>query len=287
MTATVPNLLIIGAVKAGTSSLHHYLDLHPEVAMSARKELGFFMDPPRGNWDKGWDWYRRQWPSEPSPAIKITGEATPQYSYYPRFAEVPERIAEFLPQAKILYLVRDPVARIVSHYLHNYRHRYETDDINSHLLHADPEDSVYFAASRYAVQIERYLKLFPREQIQVVELEQLKKLPDETMASIFTFLGIDAGFRHEGFAVAENRTRDKRRRTWLGEKLDALRATSLLSRVPVPSSVGALYRKRIARAKVKRPELRSETIDRIQEILHPDVQKLRRLFDRDFDHWQI
>src|SRR5689334_25243197 len=82
---TLPNLLVIGAAKAGTTSLHSYLSLHPEIFMSQRKELNFFDD--RSRWNKGVEWYKSNFNDE----FRVNGETSPQYSRYPRNAGVPDR----------------------------------------------------------------------------------------------------------------------------------------------------------------------------------------------------
>ena len=107
----LPNLIVIGAAKCGTTSLHEYLDLHPEVAMSREKELDFFVE--EKHWGRGVEWYAAQFEDAP-----VRGESSPSYTAYPRYRGVPERIRRVVPDAKLVYLVRDPVERIVSHFVH-------------------------------------------------------------------------------------------------------------------------------------------------------------------------
>ena len=102
----LPNLIVIGAPKGGTTSLHHYLGAHPDVFMSRRKELGLF---DREDWRDRVEWYERQFPDRPR---GYAGESSPAYSMHPTVAGVPERIHELLPDARLIYLVRDPVERL-------------------------------------------------------------------------------------------------------------------------------------------------------------------------------
>src|SRR5262249_9523812 len=108
---TLPNLLIIGARKAGTTSLHEYLSLHPQIFMSEEKELSFF--DADGRWGRGIDWYKANFDAR----YPINGESSPQYSRYPRTPGVPERIKSVLGMPKIIYAIRDPVDRILSDYV--------------------------------------------------------------------------------------------------------------------------------------------------------------------------
>src|SRR4051812_18863671 len=118
MGGNLPNLLIVGAAKAGTTSLHAYLDLHPSVFMSRRKELKLFNRP---TWREDLDGYRAQFPV----AAPIRGESSPAYSMAPWIGSVPERIHETIPEAKIVYMVREPVERTIAQYVEFYAMRLE------------------------------------------------------------------------------------------------------------------------------------------------------------------
>src|SRR2546421_11902695 len=107
---TLPNLLIIGARKGGTTSLHKYLALHPQIFMSKQKELSFFDE--RIRWQLGLEWYKSNFDA----SYLINGEASPQYARYPRTLGVPEKIKSVLGSPKLIYAIRDPVDRILSDY---------------------------------------------------------------------------------------------------------------------------------------------------------------------------
>src|SRR5687767_12965591 len=110
----LPNLVVIGAQKCGTSGLHYYLGLHPEISTSEPKELNFFIA--ERNWPRGLDWYRSRFDG----AAKVRVDASPNYSAYPQHTGVPERMADVIPSARLLYMVRDPIDRIAAHWVHNY-----------------------------------------------------------------------------------------------------------------------------------------------------------------------
>ena len=108
----LPTFITIGAMKCGTHSLHQYLDLHPEIAMSQRKELNFFLT--EAKFAQGLEWYSAQIAGNGT----ARGESSPNYSKCHMFPGVAERMHATLPDIKLIYLVRDPVERAVSHYVH-------------------------------------------------------------------------------------------------------------------------------------------------------------------------
>jgi hypothetical protein len=186
----LPNLVVIGGLKCGTTSLHHYLSLHPEVAMSRPKELNFFVA--ELNWPLGTDWYATHFERD----APVRGESSPHYTNRPRFEGVAERIRSTLPSPKLVYVVRDPVDRMLSHYLHNVAGGYEGRDMGTAL--ADPRTS-YVSRSRYWLQLEPYVEIFGAEPIAIVGREELKRDREGTMRRVFAFLGVDAGFTSDQF----------------------------------------------------------------------------------------
>jgi len=91
----LPNLIVIGAQKSGTTSLHHYLSLHPEIMMSKHKELNYFNE--ELNWKKGLAWYKSHFIGE----AKIYGESSPHYTFYPLYKGVAQRMYSIIPEAKL------------------------------------------------------------------------------------------------------------------------------------------------------------------------------------------
>ena len=117
----LPNLIVIGSRKCATTSLHYYLSLHPEIFMSTTyKELNFFVR--RQRWKKGVGWYGRQFPI---PA-KVMGESSPNYTRFPMFTGVAERMHSVIPTAKFIYMVRDPVEQVISACHHDFKAGSET-----------------------------------------------------------------------------------------------------------------------------------------------------------------
>ena len=199
----LPDFIVIGATKAGTTSLDFYLSLHPEIQMARPKEPRFFIDAaePAGRWGKGIDWYRRLFDGEK----EICGEASPAYTHAPALPGVPERMARVVPEARLIYLVREPLERLKSHFLMQCRQKGESLGF-ADFLAANPEARCLLA-SDYGSQLQRYLNWFPPGQILVVESEELARNRSNTLRRIFEFLGVDADFSTPLFHHRRNVTR--------------------------------------------------------------------------------
>jgi hypothetical protein len=192
----LPNLLIIGAAKCGTTSLHEYLALHPEIKMSERKELQLFN---RADWRERLDWYEAQFQE----ALPVRGESSPTYTFYPFLPSVPERVREVMPDAKFIYLVRDPIERAIANYVEMYSLKLEHRPIDEALSDPDPANP-HLTSSRYATQLERYLECFEQERILVLDSGDLLNRRAETLRRVFGFLGVDPGFTSTGFDREHN-----------------------------------------------------------------------------------
>lgn len=187
----LPNLVVIGTMKCGTSALHTYLDRHPGIAMAAPKELNFFVGGESadggwhaGNWHRGVDWYRGWFPAD----ALIRGEASPAYTS-PSFPGAADRMAALIPDARLVYLVRDPIDRALSQYRHHRRDGTERRSLDAAVL---DRDSQYMARSQYYARLRPYLRHFARERIFVVLQEDLRTPCAATMAALYRFLGLDS-----------------------------------------------------------------------------------------------
>ncbi|MEO2031399.1 MAG: sulfotransferase [Planctomycetaceae bacterium] len=175
----LPNFLIIGAQKCGTTSLHRYLMEHPEIFMSPNKELHFFVT--ERNWHKGVKWYARQF----AQGFHACGEASPSYTAFPRYSGVPERIHHVLPEVKLIYLIRDPIQRLVSHYVHRVAAGREHGSLREALDGTRGSDLIW--RSRYAAQLSQFLTTFSADRILVVTQEALLANRLETIRQVFRF----------------------------------------------------------------------------------------------------
>lgn len=205
MSGCWPNLLIIGAHKAGTTSLHNYLSLHPDIQMSSHKELSYFAGPTDGvtlvsRWSLGEDWYRSNFPGREA----VHGESSTSYTSFPLVAGVPERIHRAIPDVKLIYAVRDPIDRFVSHYLHVCGLGRERRGLDEILTSPRLAESAYMLRSRYWYQLSQYLDWFPAERIHVVALEDLRDRRTETLAGVFRFLEVEEDFRTSAWNEVHN-----------------------------------------------------------------------------------
>lgn len=181
-----PNLFIIGAMKAGTSSLYKCLSDHPEIFMSPVKEPKYFSD--HKQWSKGPEQYLKLFSKARSEAY--LGEASPSYTGLPWNRGIAKRIYDFNSSAKIIYILRDPLERMVSH----YRHYLDRGEVNETLSEWTKKSCDLLMLSNYAYQLEPYLQLFGRDAIYIVTLEEMRDSPRSFYEKVFKWLGIDAGF---------------------------------------------------------------------------------------------
>ena len=273
----LPNLVVIGAQKCGTSGLHFYLGMHPEISMSSPKELNFFIR--ERNWTRGMEWYRAHF----DPASPVRGESSPNYTTYPHHLGVPERMHEVVPDAKLIYLVRDPIERIAAHWVHNYAKRREKGDLAATLLHPN---TTYILRSQYHLQLSQFLNRYPESQVLVLEQEDLRTRRTETLREVFTFLGVDPGFAHPRFHRERHRSSRKRRATWLGMKVQPLRRTRWGSRVPKVMWNALDAGLPLGKA-IPRPDVREALGPDALEVLHEDAERLRELTGHRFEHWSV
>jgi hypothetical protein len=197
-----PDFVIIGTQRGGTTSLHAYLGAHPQVQPPATKELHFFTD----RYERGLDWYLGQFPAELAPNM-ITGEATPYALFHPL---APRRLREIAPATRLIALLRNPVDRAYSQYLLERSRGNETLDFAAALdaeqerldgeearltrepayVSAPHKHASYLARGDYARQLERWLAIFPRDQMLIIRSEDLYTRSAETFAQVARFLGI-------------------------------------------------------------------------------------------------
>jgi hypothetical protein len=198
----LPDFLILGAQKAGTTALYAYLRWHPDVAGPSFKEVSFF----DRHYARGERWYRAHLPIRRGSAI--VGEASPGYLFHPL---APQRVREMVPDARLVALLRNPVDRAFSHYQHEvalgrepltFEQAVEQEDVRMRgeveRMLRDPSyfsyawwNYTYLARGRYAEQLERWLAAFPREQLLVLFTEELAADTASVYAHVLDFLGLE------------------------------------------------------------------------------------------------
>ena len=210
----LPDFIIIGAQKSGTSSLYSYLSEHPQIIASYTKEIHFFdggiHNQHIDNFEKGEAWYRSKFPRRRKSNIPQKAfEASPLYLFNPL---VPQRIYDFVPEVKLISILRNPVERAISHYFHVKRRAglesmppmleafqaeeeliepiFERQDFKNPIfrLHS------YKSRGLYYEQLKRYLNYFSDKNMLVLNSESFFAEPNDTLRMIFEFIGVDSSF---------------------------------------------------------------------------------------------
>jgi hypothetical protein len=277
----IPNLQIIGACKAGTTSLHHYLSLHPEICMSQPKEPGYLKRP---DWDTATDDYLACF-ARPA---KVRGEATASYSEFPRIGDIPRRMHALRPDTRIIYMVRDPLARAESQYQHHVAMREEARSIEEAFADVASERNLYSCCSRYHLQLSQYLEYFDREQILVVDNADLAERREATMREIFAFLDVDPDYTCDEFAARLNTGAGKRGVNDVGAAILTSGVATLSHRLParLRTPVGDFVRRSFSR-EVPRVPLPEHVNTALADAIRDDVARLRQFTGRDFAHWSV
>jgi hypothetical protein len=196
---TMPNFLIIGAMKSGTTALYYYLEQHPEIYMSPVKEPNFFSSQEQENAaDAVTNIGTYQHLFRGGSGKKALGEASHSYLYEPRAAA---EIKRYVPEAKLIAILRNPIDRAYSHFLHMVRSGTEPlDDFAQALreeevrIHKERTFQDYIGRGLYYNQLKRYFGTFPQEQVRVYLYEDLSGAPISTVQDAFRFLKVDDSF---------------------------------------------------------------------------------------------
>lgn len=220
----LPNFLVIGAPKSGTTSLCAALEQHPEIYFLPRKEANFF----NRHYDLGRDWYEALFAQAgDQPAI---GEGTPAYAMGRETSQIAARIHETLPDVRLIYMVRDPIRRITSHYGQDIANGTDKTSLSQAVL-TRPH---LVETSQYHARLQAYLTHFDRAQIHVIFFEDYVSDYDRVLADCLTFLGVasDVAIPQKAAATRENLSKQR----WLVRKLTKLPLYARL-RTYVPEGV--------------------------------------------------
>lgn len=281
---------MIGAGKSGTSTLAYLLDQHPRVTLSEPKEPDFFTY----NWDRGLDWYRAKFDGPPNSTLI---DASPSYSMAPLeekmrrrwidfgLEDVPEKVYSISPDAKLIYIMRDPVERTYSAYWHNARGGNESRDFSTSIR----EDPRHLEQGDYQAQLSLWLEYFPLSSFHFVLFEDLESAPELTARECLRFIDLDP---EEAALELDSPKNQAYRATWVGRK-----ANRLFARYPsAKSTVTKTLRNTppVARRMIKRvaakpggvPEMASEDREFLIEYFRERNRKLEHLTGLSLDKWQ-
>lgn len=285
----LPTFFIIGAPKAGTTSLHLYLGSHPEIQMSANKEPRFFAGPENGiPYAPGRIDDRAEYESLFDSSFAVRGEASTDYAIHPRRIGAPERIDELVPEAKFIYMVRDPIARTISHYRMRVAVLGERRSLEEALSDFGDVSSPYIWPSLYASQLERYLALFPQERILVVDQADLLADRRSILREMFRFLEVDQHVDDAQFDLVLSRTRDWR--VFPPAYLQAVNRFVIPYTRWIPQDARRSFRRfveRIVWPPVDTPALEGELRERLTDRYAGEVERLRAITGKAFSSWSL
>lgn len=273
----LPNFLIIGAQRSGTTSLFQVLRRHPQIFIPDVKEVNFFFHD--NHYRRGVEYYQSYFAEAPDDAAKV-GEASPGYICKPGTAQ---RIHELLPQVKLIAVLRNPVDRAYSQYWDNRRFLYEhlsfeqTMEVALTTQYRHGERG-YFSRGAYINHIENYLEFFRQDQLLVLLFDELKQDPAATFRRCFEFLGVDPGFRCPEMTQASNSSM-----VW-----DNPVHSFFLRRNKYQKWVPKHWIKQVCRGplvKRKYPPMSRKARERLVEFYRPLNRELGRFLGRDMEFW--
>ncbi len=287
----LPNLFIVGAAKAGTTSLHHYLSQHPEIFMSPLKETDFFSREdiaeqnlyyplsPVDSIVKYLELYRK------AAGEKVLGESSPSYLYYP---EVPRRIFRFNPEGKIVIIIRNPVHRAWSHYLMDKRLGFISWDLDEVIAggEKDRENRLfyqqYIRLGMYYEQVDRYLKIFPSDSVMIILFDRFIDDTESVLSEICEFLGVNARY---AFSSREARNAYIQAENRMIGRTYQLRWIRNTAKFLFPRDVQKWIRSRLFSTGGK-PEMPGNTGKMLYDIFRPNLEKLESLLAIDLEKWK-
>lgn len=280
-----PESYLIGAQKAGTTTLAYLLDQHPGLTIGETKEPHFFTD----HWRKGLDWYRKQYPDA---ATALCMDASTSYAMAPLTAGwqqrdprvyegIPARVHAARPDARFIYLLRDPVDRTYSGYWHDVRMGVRNDSFTATVR----RNPFYLDVSDYHGQLLRWLEYFPLSSFHFVLFERLKGNPHEVVNECLTFLGLPAT---DSITVDEAQNQSFQV-GWLGRQVNkleiafpGLRATL---RSVLPTQIKSLVN-RVKSGSGRLPAMTEEDRDFLVEYFRAKNGDLARLTGVPLDAWR-
>lgn len=253
---TVPDFVIIGAMKCGTSTLAAQLSRQSGVFVTDPKEPNFFSDDPV--FAKGRAWYESLYKNAPAGSIK--GEASTHYTKLPTYPNAAQRLYDVNPMAKLIYITRDPIERLVSHYIHEWTMGVMTGSIDE-AIYKYPELIAY---SRYDHQLQPWRQLFPEDQFLHLSLDEMERLPAMTLERVGSFIGCTHQLKWRDDLTQVNISTERIRRFPGYAFFMSNPLLTVLRRTFVPVSVRHALKARLSMK--NRPELSDQSLHYLRSI---------------------
>jgi hypothetical protein len=279
-----PECYLIGAQKAGTTTLAYLLDQHPHATVGQTKEPHFFTD----NWTQGLDWYRKHFPDSRD---TICIDASTSYSMAPLtegwkhrnprvYEDIPAKIHSVSPDAKFIYLLRDPVDRTYSGYWHDVRMGVKNEEFRT-ALQSNP---FYLDVSDYYGQLLRWLDHFPLTSFHCVLFEDMKQRPQQVVNECFAFLGLG------GVSIRLDSARNESRQVgWIGRRVNQIEIAYPGLRTVLKSALPTGIMRFVQSVKAGSaplPVMAEEDRRFLVEYFRERNQKLQRLIGRSLEAWR-
>ncbi len=303
MNPVLPNLLIVGSAKCGTSSLHNYLAQHPEIFMSNKKEprflssqgMKFPMGGPKD--DRVEKWIIKEYKDyvelfQGKGDYNVIGESSADTLYF--FKHTIPNIKKYLGNPKILIVLRNPVKRAFSAYQHLVRDDRESLSFEDALQLEDERIKKnyeliyhYRSVSRYYEPVEAFLKNF--DQVKIILIEDLNKKPEQTLKSVFEFLGVDPSYKIQDFDTKFNMS-GKPKSRWLHEFLfeghPIRNFFRPFVRAILPKEKRESMSLKIQHMNLTRMEMNPDTERMLRNEFKDEIEKLERLLNTKLDLWK-
>jgi len=290
----MPDFCIIGAAKAGTTSIDNYLGQHPDIFVCPLKEPHYFSTD--AIFARGPQWYRGLYADAKDG--QILGEASTSYTRFPAAAETPVRIKAANPEMKLIYVLREPVARVESECLQTMKYARHVAGIEDFPGSVDETLDYLEGAGRalgtlpvdtseYIAQINRYLAHFPRAQMLIILQEDINQCPEETMRAVFAFLGVDPEFKVD-MSARLNTTSDFVDGVKQTKSLSKLKRLPLydLARNALPGNAKDWLRRQLGKGGDARQfKLSIERREKLRAYFAPLNRELATFLGRDLSHW--
>lgn len=264
MNTPKPDFIIIGAMKCATSTLHEQLAQQPGIFMSELKEPNFFSDDDQ--YSQGLDWYWSHF--QDAQITDLCGESSTHYTKLPTYPETISRLQQTLPEAKFIYVMRHPINRLVSQYIHEWSQRVISVDINEAIaLHPELVDY-----SRYTMQLLPYFEAFGAERVLPVFFERMFSHPQAELERICKFIGYPEPPTWYTDLNAQNVSSERLIKSAWRDALVEAPGLKQIRRWFVPKQVRTWVRELWTMK--KRPELTSDHIIHLQTVFNEDLATL-------------
>ena len=267
----VPDFIIIGAMKCATSSLHEQLAIQPGIYMSHLKEPNYFSDDDQ--YAKGWNWYCSHF--EAAQKNDLCGESSTHYTKLPTYPQTIQRLYHHLPNIKLIYVMRHPIDRLVSQYIHEWTQRVISVEINQAITQY-PELIEY---SRYSMQLQPYFDTFGRDRVLPVFFENLCQTPQMELERICNFIGYEGKPKWDYDLETRNQSSKRMRKSAWRDVLVEAPILKEIRQQWVPKEFRNWVRD-LWTMKTK-PELKIDQRTYLQEIFNKDLAILGSWLDID------